>query len=217
MRNVSLLKVVLLSTLLLLVALIVNFSVSKIQQTTKEPLRNSLDSLPGWNASPNISMGANIEEALKLDDYLFKSYKRENDTVTLYIGYYRSAAKVGSAHDPLVCFTGQGWRIVERSKGTHQLPGTDNLKINYSTMIAEQQSEKEFLIYWFQTNNTTSSGTFEQKTQMLWQRLRNNPREENAFVRVSTKMEGNSPEIAKKRALDFVNTFYPEFYRYVAK
>ncbi|MDD2736007.1 MAG: EpsI family protein [Desulfuromonadaceae bacterium] len=217
MRKVSILKIVLLSALLLMAALMVNLSVSKLQQTAKAPLRNALDSLPGWSASPNISMGAAIEEALKLDDYLFKSYKHGNDTVSLYIGYYRSAAKVGSAHDPLVCFTGQGWRITERGKGTYQLPGPDNLKINYSTMIAEQQSEKEFIIYWFQVNNTTSSGTFGQKSQMLWQRLRNNPREENAFVRVSTRMEGNSPELAKKRTIDFINTFYPEFYRYVGK
>ncbi|MDD2852270.1 MAG: EpsI family protein [Desulfuromonadaceae bacterium] len=217
MRKVSILKIVLLAALLLMVAIFVNSSVNKLQQTTKEPLRNALDSLPGWNASPNISMGANIEEALKLDDYLFKTYRRDNDTVSLYIGYYRSAAKVGSAHDPLVCFTGQGWRIAERGKGTYQLPSPGSHIINYSTMVAEQQSDKEYILYWFQTNNTTSSGTFDQKVQMLWQRLRNNPREENAFVRVSTRMEGNNSEIAKKRALDFVNSFYPEFYRYVGK
>lgn len=217
MRKVSIKKILLLSVLLLLVAIIVNLAERKLQQTSKESLKTTLDSLPGWNASPNISMGATIEDALKLDDYLFRNYKRDKDTVTLYIGYYRSADKVGSAHDPLVCFTGQGWRIVDRGAGKLQLAGADNLKINYSTMIAELQSEKEYIIYWFQTNDTTSSGTFGQKSQMLWQRLRNNPREENAFVRVSTKMEGNSPETAKKRALEFINTFYPEFYRYVGK
>jgi len=215
MRKVSIPKIVLLAGMLLLVAIFVNLTVSKLQKTPKQPLNSALDALPGWSASPNIPMGATIEEALKLDDYLFRSYKRDKDTVSLYIGYYRSAAKVGSAHDPLVCFTGQGWRIVERGKGKHQLK--DNLTINYATMIAEQQSEKEYILYWFQTNDTTSAGTFEQKAQMLWQRLRNVPREENAFVRVSTKMEGNSPEVAKKRAIDFVNTFYPEFYRYVGK
>jgi len=207
----------LLSVLLLLVAGIVNLNASKLQQTDKEPLNAVLSTLADWKASPNISMGATIEEALHLDDYLFRNYQRQNDNVTLYIGYYRSAAKVGAAHDPLVCFTGQGWRIVERGKGKHQLPGTENLTINYATMIAEQQSEKEYLVYWFQTNDSTASGTFEQKTQMLWQRLKNVPREENAFVRVSTRMNSNSPEEAKKRIMDFINTFYPEFYRYVSK
>lgn len=217
MGKVSVAKTVLLAVLLLLVALVVNLTASKLQQTAKQPLNNVLASLPGWSASPNIPMGAAIEEALLLDDYLFRTYQRGNDKVSLYIGYYRSAAKVGAAHDPLVCFTGQGWRIINRGNGKHALAGTENLTINYSSMVAEQQAEKEFILYWFQTNDTTSAGTFGQKTQMLWQRLCNVPREENAFVRVSTRMEGTSPEASKKKLLEFVDTFYPEFYRYVGR
>lgn len=217
MRKVSIPKILLLSGLLLLVAIVVNLTQSKLQKTDKEPLSTALDSLSGWSASPNIPMGAKIEDALQLDDYLFKTYKRDKDTVSLYIGYYRSAAKVGSAHDPLVCFSGQGWRILERGEGVHQLAGPENLTINYSNMIAEQQSEKEYILYWFQTNDTTSAGTFEQKVQMLWQRLRKVPREENAFVRVSTRMDGESPETSKKRIIEFINSFYPKFYRYVGK
>lgn len=217
MRKVSITKIALLATLLLLVALMVNLTSSKLAKTAKEPLNSALDSLPGWSASPNIPMGGKIEEALLLDDYLFRNYRRDKDEVALYIGYYRNAAKVGAAHDPMVCFTGQGWRITQRGKGKHQLAGPQQLTINYSTMVAEQQSEKVLIIYWFQTNKTTSAGTFEQKAQMLWQRLRNVPQEENAFVRVSTKIEGNTPDLSKKRLLEFIDTFYPEFYRYVGK
>ena len=217
MRKVSILKIALLATLLLLVAIIANLTGSKSHQTAKEPLNSALDSLPGWNASPNVPMGAKIEEALMLDDFLFRTYQRGTDKVSLYIGYYRSAAKVGAAHDPMVCFTGQGWHLTNRGSGKHQLAGTEKLTINYSTMIAEQQSEKELIIYWFQTNDTTSAGTFEQKAKMLWQRLRNVPREENAFVRVSTRMDGTTPDVSKKRLFDFIDTFYPEFYRYVGK
>jgi len=217
MRKVSITRIFLLAVLLCLVALTVNLNSGKLLRTAKEPLNSALASLPGWNASPNIPMGAKIEEALLLDDYLFRTYQQGDSRVSLYIGYYRSAAKVGAAHDPLVCFTGQGWRIVNRGKGKHQLPGPENLTISYATMIAEQQSEKELIIYWFQTNGVTSNGTFGQKTQMLLQRLRNVPREENAFVRVSTRIDGNSPDIAKKRIMDFIDTFYPEFYRYVGR
>lgn len=217
MRKVSSAKILLLTVLLLLVALLVNLNTRELQRTAKEPLNSALASLPGWNASSNIPMGANIEEALFLDDYLFRTYQHGDAKVSLYIGYYRSAAKVGAAHDPLVCFTGQGWRIVNRGTGKHSLPGPDNMVINYATMVAEQHTDKEFIIYWFQTNGITSSGTFDQKVQMLWQRLRNVPSEENAFVRVSTRIDGDSPEVAKKRVLEFINTFYPEFYRYVGR
>lgn len=215
MRKVSILKIVLLSCLLFLVAVLVGVAEHKPERLVKESLNAAFDSLPGWNASPAIAMGSQIEAALKLDDYLFRNYARGNDRVSLYIGYYLSAAKVGAAHDPLVCFTGQGWRFTERGAGKYVLTGQGNLVVNYSTMIAELQSEKEFILYWFQTNGTTSAGTFEQKTQMLWQRLCKVPREENAFIRISTKMEDSAPETSKKRVLEFIDTFYPRFYRYV--
>jgi len=217
MRKVSIPRIYLLAVLLCVLAFTVNLISGKLQRTTKEPLNSALASLPGWNASPNIPMGAKIEEALRLDDYLFKTYQQGDARVSLYIGYYRSAAKVGAAHDPLVCFTGQGWHIVNRGTGKHQLPGAEYLTISYATMVAEQQSEKELIIYWFQTNGNTSAGTFGQKSQMLLQRLRHVPREENAFVRISTRIEGSSPDVAKKRIFEFIDTFYPEFYRYVGR
>lgn len=215
MRTVSIPKIVLLSSLLLLMAVAVQVTAYKPERKVKEPLSEALGSLPGWSASPPAVLGSQIEEALKLDDNLFRSYRRGNDTVSLYIGYYRSADKIGAAHDPLVCFTGQGWRLTERRTGTYTLKGPENLVVNYSTMIAEHQAEKEYLLYWFQTNGTTSARTFDQKIQMLTQRLSKVPQEENAFVRVSTRIEGSSSEDAKKRVLEFVDTFYPQFYSYV--
>lgn len=215
MRKVSILKIVLFSCLLFLTAMLAQYTEHKHERSVKESLNAAFESLPGWNVSPAKVIGGEIEKALHLDDYMFRSYTRGNDAVSLYVGYYRSAAKVGAAHDPLVCFTGQGWRFTERGEGTYMPSGTDKLVVNYSTMIAELRSDKEFVLYWFQTNGTTSAGTFDQKMQMLWQRLCKVPREENAFVRISTKLDGDSPESSKKIVFEFIDTFYPRFHRYV--
>ncbi len=214
MRKVGSLRLITLSILLAVTAIFVYLLNTGSRTVNKEPINSALVNLPGWIASPPVNMGSAIEQALFLDDYLFRTYQHGLDKVTLYIGYYHSAAKVGAAHDPLVCFTGQGWRLTQRNKGTYRLIAQPAATINYASMIAEQQSEKELIIYWFQTNDTTSSNTASQKVAMAWDRLRRAP-EESAFVRLSTRLGDGTPEAARKRIFDFVEVFYPAFYRYV--
>jgi EpsI family protein len=186
----------------------------KIAVAAKPPLNRILCEIPGWRAGESFDMGDRIIETLQLDDYLFRAYQRDGERVTLYIGYYRTAKKVGAAHDPLVCFTGQGWRIGDRTQGNFTLVTVPGRRITYSSMIAERQGERELLIYWFQTNGTTSAGTFSQKVAMVWDRLNGNE-EENAFVRLSTPIGDESPETTRKRIFGFIENFYPIFYSYV--
>ena len=61
-------------------------------------------------------LGPKIVKALELDDYANQSYSDGKDTISLYIGYYFTAKKVGAAHDPLVCFPGQGWVVSDTQK-----------------------------------------------------------------------------------------------------
>lgn len=214
MGKVSIARLVVLSIMLLVITGLTHLPGSKYRSAAKQPLNNVLDTLPGWSASANNSMGAAIEDALHLDDYLFRSYRHGQDQVTLYVGYYRSADKVGAAHDPMVCFTGQGWQPTQRASGSYRIAGPQPYTINYSSMVAERQTEKELVVYWFQTNGATSAGTFGQKVAMAWDRLRGAP-EESAFVRLSTNLGNESTEVARKRIFAYIETFYPVFYHYV--
>lgn len=214
MRTVSSRRLITLSLMLLVTAGIAYLLSTAPRPVNKAPLNNALASLPGWTASPAIDMGSAVEQALFLDDYLFRTYQHDFDKVTLYIGYYHTAAKVGAAHDPLVCFTGQGWKITGRSKGTYQLTSQAGTTINYALMTAELQSDKELIIYWFQTNGATSNNTASQKVVMAWDRMRRAP-EESAFVRLSTRLGDESMETAQKRIFTFIESFYPAFHHYV--
>ncbi len=214
MRTVSSIRLITLSIMLLVTAGAVFLLSTAPRTVNKAPLNNALTSLSGWSASPAIDMGSAVEQALFLDDYLFRTYQRGFDKVTLYIGYYHTAAKVGAAHDPMVCFTGQGWKINKRDKGVYQLKSSSQGAINYALMIAELHAEKELIIYWFQTNGATSNNTASQKVAMAWDRMRRAP-EESAFVRVSTRLGNESMETAQKRIFDFIEVFYPPFHRYV--
>ena len=215
MRAVSPIKLVVLCTLLLITAFLVNSHSGKNEdKPAKEPLQQTFTKIGEGHFANNYPMDISIVEALKLDDYLFKSYDRDKGPVNLYIGYYRTAKKVGAAHDPLVCFQGQGWQIKNRERGEYTLTSEPSLTIVYSYMVAERQGESEMIVYWFQTNGTTSANTQSQKFVMVMDKLSGRS-EDNAFVRISATIGDESPEAVRKRLFEFIEDFYPGFYRYV--
>ena len=151
---------------------------------------------------------------LNLDDYLFQSYMQGGKPVTLYIGYYRSAKKVGAAHDPLVCFQGQGWSLSDRETGNYVLSRNPAMAISYASMIASRPDERVLIVYWFQANGRAVTTTLAQKTAMVVDKLFGNS-EDNAFIRISAPIGTESLESVRKRVFDFVEGFYPDFYQYV--
>ena len=177
----------------------------------KTPLSKAFSSVDGWKTIGDANMQQGIVDALELDDYLFRSYTNEQSVVSLYIGYYRSASKVGAAHSPLVCFPGQGWGISIPQKIVFVQEGET---VNMEKLLVSKGRQRELLLYWFQSYDMTSSGTFWQKVQNFWARLNSNPAD-NAFVRVSVSIEGESVDAAYKTATDFIGDFYPRFLGYI--
>ena len=173
----------------------------------KIPLSQAFSMVGGWKTIGDASMQQDIVDALELDDYLFRSYTNDQRVVSLYIGYYRSAAKVGAAHSPLVCFPGQGWEISVPQKVNFR---QEEETVNLEKLLVRKGQQRELLLYWFQSYDMTSSGTFWQKVQNFWARLNSNPAD-NAFVRVSVAIEGESVEAAYQTAIDFIGDFYPLF------
>jgi EpsI family protein len=184
--------------------------------TAKEPLRQACAEMRTWRLVANNALDARIADELNLDDYLFSTFGKGRVLINLYIGYYRTAGKVGAAHDPLVCFQGQGWRIDGQESGEYMLAGNRNLKISYSSMIAERQDERQLVIYWFQGNGKAVATTSVQKLVTLLDKL-SGKGEENAFVRISAPIGDDSREAVQQRLFDFIEEFYPGFHRYVTR
>ena len=149
---------------------------------------------------------------LKLDDYLNQTFFNASISIHLYIGYYLTAEKIGAAHDPLVCFPGQGWTIRDRKKDNLDI--AKGINISYTSMVVEREKVKNLILYWFQADDKTNSNTFQQKINLIASRLMGRG-EENAFVRISTEVGDRSVEDVRQAQLDFVKAFYPHFIRYI--
>lgn len=183
-------------------------------QARSVELSQVLDRIGDWQKVAEVPFDPIIIEELKLDDFLFQSYARQGASVELYIGYYYSADKVGAAHDPLVCFPGQGWQISGKGSDRLTLPGAEAGSISYSRIIAEKDEEQTLVLYWFQAGEETAAGTFMQKLHILKNKLRNH-NVNNAFVRVSVPLKEISQEEGEERVHQFIADFYPVFRNYL--
>ncbi len=185
-------------------------------EVRNQTLHNAISNIPGWTKVHDILLGDALVSELELDDYLNAVFIDRSCSVSLYIGYYYTAKKVGAAHDPLVCFPGQGWKVTDRHQGEveiNTLPGT---RLSYSVMTGQLGSQKDLILYWFQAHDKTSSGTLGQKLYLLWKRMKGEG-ENNAFVRITVPFGKADPEGIEAVALDFVKEFYPVFLAFVLK
>lgn len=209
-------RIIILSCCFLLAGGFINFQPKAEDSNKTIRLTSALDSIKNWEAGQETLMDPRIVKELDLDDYIFRSYGNSNGSVTLYIGYYFSSKKVGAAHDPLVCFPGQGWAVGERTKGKVTINTTLNESVSYSVMLAERHSQRELIVYWFQSYDETNADTFSQKVSLFWKRT-TQTRGDNAFVRVSTTLGDRTVEEGMEVINKFIKAFYPVFMTYVRK
>ena len=196
------------------VGLVVNQGSDTINPTKQHKLSSVFEQIPNWKLVGTIPMDTKIETALELDDYLFQRYSDGLNIVTLYIGYYHSAKKVGAAHDPMVCFPGQGWQVNKTTKGLARLSHKGIDDFPYATISANLGEQSEYLLYWFQAFDQPAATTLMQKLLLL----KNNflrKGQENAFVRLSTPCPGQDTNKCEKILLKFVDDFYPVFKTYI--
>lgn len=207
-------KVIALIACLLLTGLLLSLEPGSAPSVKKQKMADILNRVGDWQGSGQSSMSPEIVESLQLDDYVFRNYTNGKETIFLYIGYYASAGKIGAAHDPLVCFPGQGMVLTDKTTGVIPIAGPPDKRVNYSSFISTQGLERQYVLYWFQAYNTTNASTFAQKIFLLASKFRGDG-QDNAFVRITMPMDNRSPAECQKVIASFVRDFYPLFLAYI--
>lgn len=208
-------RIILVLILLVLTGISLRYVVSEEDKHVHEnALMDKLVGMEGWSAGPESPIGPNIQKELQLDEYVNRQFFNDSRSVFLYVGYYHTAKKVGAAHDPLVCFPGQGWKLGDRTESVLADNEPFSGQIRYASMVAEKGADMQLLLYWFQSYDVACSNTLSQKIWLLWKKLKGD-RTDNAFVRITVPMRDENVEKARQTALDFTRRFYPVFLEYV--
>lgn len=173
-----------------------------------------LAKIPGWSVVSFDPLDKRIIKTLKLDDHINVTYTDGKDNVSLYIGYYFSNKKIGAAHDPMVCFPGQGWTVLGNEKGKIEVDHSNSSAVKYSSMIVSKGGRRELVIYWIQSYDCSSSDTFSQKFHAFLNNFSSHAHG-NAFVRVTVNLKNTSLDQAQKVCEKFIKAFYPVFLTYI--
>ncbi|MFX0135041.1 MAG: exosortase C-terminal domain/associated protein EpsI [Candidatus Hodarchaeota archaeon] len=162
-----------------------------------------------WNSS-EISYNEKVFEALGADITFFRKYKNSNgNPVYLYIGYYEDMEKADLSHAPIICYTGQGWTILnERCQKIHMNPS----EISINNMLIQKGTQKRVVFYWYQLSDKAVASHIKQKLLLTFNRLLRKE-DASAFIRVSTPVQENNVE----QAIEMQKAFIKEAYPYILK
>ena len=208
-------KVITVIILFLLTSLFVYGKPEPKRSIKKRSLNEALAMVDGWKTGSNVPFDKAVLETLALDDYLNRVYTKEGKSVSLYIGYYLTSGKVGAAHDPLVCFPGQGWDVSDRNTGTIKIDESADISVSYSVMkVKRGEGDNQIILYWFQAYQAANANTFLQKMTTMMQKF-TDANEDNAFVRLTCATAATSESECIETMKDFTRAFYPVFLEYI--
>lgn len=207
-------KIITVVVIFLLTSVFVYGKPEPVRSIKARSLGQVLEVVDGWKAGKHIPYDKEVVESLALDDYVNKMFVKDGDVVSLYIGYYLTTGKVGAAHDPLVCFPGQGWKVSGKDKGEITVGEGRGSKISYSTMMVDRGMDKSIILYWFQAYEVANADTLTQKVTALLQKF-TGAKGDNAFVRLTCQTSEKTESECVETMQDFTNAFYPVFLDYI--
>ena len=136
--------------------------------------------------------------------------------ITLFIAYYDSLEKADRSHSPIVCFTGQGWHIDERSELQIPVGNSRSHLIKVNELIQNKQDIRIMTLYWHQSADRVFANRGIQKLSLFLSKIRGKPTD-NAFVRLTLTMPpGKTIKEMRAHLTAFVQDLYPKLNQYLS-
>jgi EpsI family protein len=154
----------------------------------------------------------NVLELLGTDNLLNRAYvNHKGDSISLYVGYYRSQKTGDQIHSPLHCYPGTGWNPISRKVVPVHL---QDRVIHINRMLIQNGSERQMVAYWYQSQNKAIATEYMQRLNLIINALRKN-RTDGSLIRISTTIAGDDPEGYWKTMTDFIKETYPFLIEYL--
>jgi len=172
----------------------------------------SLDAFPaeldGWR-SEDRQFDDVVYKELSADATLLRRYSRADGASVWLVIVYHENERYG-AHDPVVCYTAQGWAL--RDQGTVTLAHeAGEFDVNWMVMAAGGE-ERMVLYWWYTAGDLATADRSEFMKRMAAAGMRSNTTF-GAFVRVSTDIADRQYRPALVLAQEFAEAAQPEISR----
>jgi EpsI family protein len=161
-----------------------------------------------WEGSVQQDFPESVLAVLQPTDYLHRHYRRAADgvTVNFYVGFYQHQRAGESMHSPKNCLPGAGYEVLESKRVMMDLPQAGkSIEVNH--YIVQSQTEKQFVLYWYETHGRAFASEYQGKAILVWEALRTG-RTDGALIRVMLPFTGPSPAAAAVTH-EFAREVYP--------
>lgn len=181
----------------------------------REPLASLPMSIAGWTGHRQPDFTPEVLAILGADDYITRSYTREQSLVGLYIGYHSTQRQGDTIHSPLNCLPGAGWQPVDVGRATIPVqgaPGAANgtTSVEVNRVVIEKGLDRQLVFYWYQSHRRVVANEYRAKIFTVLDAVRYN-RTDAALVRVVVPIadgDGEATE-AERIGTSFVQSLFP--------
>ncbi|MCK5097875.1 MAG: EpsI family protein [Desulfobacteraceae bacterium] len=175
----------------------------------------SFDSFPlkfGKWQGVKSKLDKEIYNSLGVDDYFFANYRStQGEIVNLYIGFYQTQKEGDLIHSPKNCMPALGWNIIDTSIEKVNLTNTDTQ--NFAKLLLQKGSEKQIVLYWFQSRGRIISSGYMQKIWLVIDSITKH-RTDGSFVRLISMVTDNEEE-SLELLIEFAKNIYPSLNEFI--
>lgn len=149
----------------------------------------------------DVQMDPNALKALAVDDYLNRTYKRDDDEepVQLYVGYYASQRTDESIHSPQNCLPGSGWQPLSTDYIAVRVSDGRLLLVN--KYLVQKGLDRQIVLYWYQSHGRVVASEYRAKIDLVIDAIHLN-RTDAALVRINTPLTKDGQNRATKFVAD---------------
>ena len=207
-------RIVTIALIMVLTMILLGFSNHSEIIKPNKPFDSFPMNIGKWNGTTS-RFDEKIYDILGVDDSVLASYQSDNgEAVELYVGFYQSQKEGDLIHSPKNCMPGSGWNILKSSIET-----VDTVKdgkaetIDVIKLILGKGSEKQVMLYWFQSRGRIISSEYMEKIWLVIDSITKH-RTDGSFVRLISpviKSEDETLELLK----GFTKDIYPHLNEYL--
>ena len=160
----------------------------------------------GWRGGDLPRLDSDTEATLGADAYIWRTYDRGADPVTLFVAYYATQASGRTIHSPLNCLPGTGWDWIDRER--ELMPGARDTAVAINRYVARRGNDVEVVYYWYQRRSRVVASEYVYKLALAWDALSRH-RSDGALVRVTAATS------ADREAAAFIKAIYPQLTQFL--
>lgn len=173
----------------------------------REPLASIPMLIHGWRGV-DVPLPPSALQDLRVSEYVMRRFTKGNESIWVYIGYYRNQVEGAMPHSPRHCYPGNGFTPIRRSALSIPVGISQRADLKANLYVFAKGNEREVVIYWYQSRGRVVASEFLDRLYLIRDSIVRN-RRDGALVRFSTGATAETEPEAVRSLAQFVSVFYP--------